>query len=54
MNNMPEECRVCEYLPCCQGGCKHYRMENKPEASPCLREKFYIDVILDLVHKYVK
>ena len=54
MNQMPEECQKCEYLPCCQGGCKHYRMENKPEASPCLREKFYIDVILDLVHKYVK
>lgn len=53
MNQMPEECRECEYLPCCQGGCKHYRMENKPEASPCLREKFYIDVIFDLVHKYV-
>ena len=53
MNQMPEECRECKYLPCCQGGCKHYRMENKPEASPCLREKFYMDVILDLVHKYV-
>lgn len=54
MKRMPEECKKCKYLPCCQGGCKHYRMENKPEASPCLREKFYMDVILDLVHKYVK
>lgn len=54
MNQMPDECNKCKYLPCCQGGCKHYRMENKPEASPCLREKFYMDVILDLVHQYVK
>lgn len=54
MNQMPQECQECKYLPCCQGGCKHYRMENKPDASPCLREKFYMDVILDLVHKYVK
>lgn len=54
MNCMPEECQKCAYLPCCQGGCKHYRLENKPDASPCLREKFYKDVIFDLIHKYVK
>lgn len=53
MNNLPATCSKCKYLPCCQGGCKHYRMENKADASPCLREKFYIDVILDIVHKYV-
>lgn len=54
MNEMLEECKTCAFLPCCQGGCKHYRIENKRDASPCLREKFYIDVILDLVHEYVK
>ncbi len=54
MNQMPDECKKCKFLPCCQGGCKHYRIENKPDASPCLREKFYMDVILDLVHKYVR
>lgn len=53
MNTLPKDCKTCPYLPCCQGGCKHYRIENKPDASPCLREKFYINVILDLVYKHV-
>ena len=53
INHLMPECEKCKFLPCCQGGCTHYRIENKKDASPCLREKFYIDIILDLVHKYV-
>lgn len=50
MNALPYECQECVFLPCCQGGCRHYRMENKPEASPCLREKYYIEEILDIIY----
>ena len=53
INRLPSECERCKYLPCCQGGCMHYRIENKRDVSPCLKEKFYMDVIMDLVHKYV-
>lgn len=53
IDHLKSECERCKYLPCCQGGCTHYRIENKRDTSPCLREKFYIDIILDLVHKYV-
>ena len=48
-DNLPSGCESCVWLPCCQGGCKHYRMQGRPDALPCLREKFYIDVLLDFV-----
>ena len=48
-DNLPVGCEACVWLPCCQGGCKHYRMQGRPDALPCLREKFYIDVLLDFV-----
>lgn len=53
-DNISDECCQCVFLPCCQGGCKHYRMHGKPDARPCLRERFYIDVLLRLVYKSVK
>lgn len=53
VNTLPTECPDCVFLPCCQGGCKHYRMENKPGTTPCLREKNYINVIFDTIYKQV-
>lgn len=50
-NHLPSKCTTCAFLPCCQGGCKHYRMHGKPDASPCLREKFYIETLLDVVYE---
>ena len=52
-DNLPTGCESCIWLPCCQGGCKHYRMQGRPDALPCLREKFYIDVLLDIVWSQV-
>lgn len=52
-DNIPDECNSCVFLPCCQGGCKHYRIHGKPDARPCLRERFYIDVLLRIVYESV-
>ena len=52
-DELPVACETCVWLPCCQGGCKHYRMQGRPDALPCLREKFYIDVLLDIVWSQV-
>jgi len=47
------ECKKCPYLPLCDGGCKSYRSENKPEVSPCVHEKYSINTIFNLVHEWV-
>ena len=52
-DNIADECNSCVFLPCCQGGCKHYRIHGKPDARPCLRERFYIDVLLRIVYESV-
>jgi uncharacterized protein len=51
MDKLPAECQDCVYLPCCQGGCHYYRLENKPDASPCLPEKFSINVVFDIIYE---
>jgi uncharacterized protein len=53
MNDLPDECQECVYLPCCQGGCLHYRFENKPDASPCVRTKYHINVIIDIIYEQI-
>jgi len=47
------ECKECPYLPLCNGGCKSYRSLNRPEISPCVREKDLIDTVFDLIHEWV-
>jgi len=46
-----EECKDCIYMPICQGGCKGFRSLNNPLISPCVIEKYYMDVILDYTRK---
>lgn len=53
INLLSEECRNCVYMPLCGGGCKEYRLQNREGVSPCTREKFYMKVVFDLVHKMV-
>lgn len=48
-----DECKKCPYLPMCAGGCKEYWYENRPEISPCAREKTHINTIMELIHDWV-
>lgn len=48
-----EQCKKCPYLPMCAGGCKEYWYENRPEISPCAREKTYLDTLMNLIHEWV-
>jgi radical SAM protein with 4Fe4S-binding SPASM domain len=47
------ECKKCAYLPLCNGGCKSYRALNRPEVSPCVREKDLINTVFNLIHEWV-
>lgn len=47
------KCQKCEYLPMCAGGCKEYWYENRPEISPCAREKTYFNTLTELIHEWV-
>jgi uncharacterized protein len=47
------ECEECSFLPLCNGGCKCYRALNRPEISPCVREKYLINTVFDLTHEWV-
>ena len=47
------KCRNCVFLPICSGGCTAYWNLSKTEnVSPCIREKFFIDMLLGMVHKW--
>lgn len=48
-----EKCQKCVYLPMCSGGCKEYWYENRPEISPCAREKTYINTLMELIHEWI-
>lgn len=47
IDNLGESCESCIYLPCCQGGCKQYRLSPSFDTTPCFRKKFYIDLVAD-------
>ena len=47
------QCQKCAYLPMCSGGCKEYWYENRPEISPCAREKTYFNTLTELIHEWV-
>lgn len=47
------QCQKCAYLPMCSGGCKEYWYENRPEISPCAREKTYFNTLTQLIHEWV-
>ena len=49
-----EQCKKCPYLPMCAGGCKEYWYENRPEISPCAREKTYFNTLTQLIYEWVK
>ena len=48
-----KQCQQCAYLPMCAGGCKEYWFENRPEISPCAREKTYFNTLTTLIHEWV-
>ncbi len=47
------QCQKCAYLPMCAGGCKEYWYEDRPEISPCAREKTYFNTLTELIHEWV-
>lgn len=47
------QCQKCAFLPMCSGGCKEYWYENRPEISPCAREKTYFNTLTQLIHEWV-
>lgn len=47
------QCQKCAYLPMCSGGCKEYWYENRPEISPCAREKTYFNTLTQLIYEWV-
>lgn len=48
-----DECRECVYLPVCSGGCDAYwRLSKTENISPCIREKYFIDMLLKMIHDY--
>lgn len=47
------ECRECIYLPICSGGCLSYRdLAETMDISPCVREKYFTDMLLDMIHDW--
>ena len=48
-----DQCKKCPYLPMCSGGCKEYWYENRPEISPCAREKTYFNTLTQLIYEWV-
>lgn len=48
-----EQCTECVYLPTCLGGCQVYRELGKTkDITPCKREKFFTDMLLDMIHQW--
>jgi uncharacterized protein len=47
------ECSACKFLPVCEGGCEAYwNMRDNYDISPCIREKFFFDLLLDFVYEW--
>lgn len=47
------ECKSCIYLPLCAGGCEAYRkLQGQINVSPCLREKYFFDLLLRWIHQW--
>lgn len=45
-------CRECVYLPICSGGCVAYwNLSKTQKISPCIREKYFMDMLMDMLHK---
>ncbi|MCR5523880.1 MAG: SPASM domain-containing protein [Clostridia bacterium] len=51
IDNIGDKCEQCIFLPCCQGGCKYYRMNPSLDTTPCFRKKYYIDYIIEQIIK---
>lgn len=48
-----KNCKDCVYLPVCSGGCAAYWNLSKVEkVSPCVREKYFMDMLLDMIHTW--
>lgn len=47
-----EICNQCPYIPICGGGCEAYWELSKTEdITPCIREKYLMDLILELLYR---
>lgn len=46
------ECRSCKFLPICQGGCKFYRESENSNLTPCIKQRYFSDTILELINDY--
>jgi radical SAM protein with 4Fe4S-binding SPASM domain len=49
--DVEEECKKCEFLPVCQGGCKFYRFRNTSNLKPCVVYKYISNTLMNLVYK---
>jgi uncharacterized protein len=45
-------CQLCQFLPICQGGCKHYRFRNNDNITPCTRAKYYCDALMTFINQW--
>lgn len=52
--SLESECKKCRFLPVCQGGCKYYRERNNELISPCIKQKYFSDILLELALLYFK
>ena len=47
------DCSNCVFLPQCMGGCDAYRqLQNSVPVTPCIREKFFYDLLLEYTHNW--
>lgn len=47
-----KKCEECIYLPMCSGGCSAYwDLKEKVEITPCIREKYFFDMLLEFIHE---
>lgn len=49
IDDLGKDCERCMFLPCCQGGCKFYRLNPSFDQTPCFRKKYYIEYIIDRI-----
>lgn len=55
LNIKHQECDTCKFYPVCGGGCEAYwRLMATQNISPCKREKYFIDLLLDYVYRWWK
>jgi len=51
--NIHSECNICVFLPLCVGGCDVYwDLQREEEVTPCIREKYFFDMLLEFVHNW--